>query len=280
MPPISGQTLGDICRRLSATVERPLGKGAFKEAFLIQRNTGRFALKIAALSPSLRDRFDRESKALQQCDHRAIAKLFENFVHEDGGNAFWVSVEEYLGAGTLEQRLARSPMSASEVRALGLVLLEALDHLKARQFVHRDIKPANILFRDESTPVLTDFGIVRILGAPSLTADFLMQGPGTPLFAAPEQLHNDKALIDWRTDQFGLALVLALAALGEHPFQPPGASPREAIIAVAARVPLSADVAARLDELKLGVLRKALEPWPIGRYADPAEMIEALRKEG
>ncbi|MGO4780240.1 serine/threonine protein kinase, partial [Lysobacter sp. 2RAB21] len=113
-----------------------------------------------------------------------------------------------MPGGTLEAKLLTRSISPDEVRYIGLCLADVLDHLNDRRLVHRDIKPANILFAsDGQTPILTDFGVVRVLDQPSLTRDFVGFGPGTPAYAAPEQLNNEKQLIDWRTDQFGLAVV-------------------------------------------------------------------------
>jgi serine/threonine protein kinase len=271
--------LARICRQLKAKIKRPLGQGASKEAFLIKRGSGRYALKVATPSGGMVERFDRESRALTQCNHPNIAKLIESFAITEAGVTYWVGVEEYLPRGTLGERLAKGLMEPNKVRALGIALLGALEHMRGLNFVHRDIKPANILFRTGAVPVLTDFGIVRILGEPSVTHDFLMQGPGTPLFAAPEQLHNEKALIDWRTDQFDLALVLSMAALGRHPFQPVAGTQQDAIIAVANRERIAQHVQDELRALKLSGLSRAMEPWPIQRYAEPKDMLEALKRK-
>jgi len=86
--------------------------------------------------------------------------------------------------------------------------------------VHRDIKPANIMFKEGlETPVLVDFGIVRDLAATSLTQTWSPIGPGTPFFASPEQLNNEKHLIDWRSDQFSLGVTLYFARTARHPYQ-------------------------------------------------------------
>lgn len=277
MNPVPPDALKEICSRLSVTLDQDIGAGAFKQAFLVQRGGARFALKVARVSAGNRERFQRESAALRACTHVGIATLHESVIVTVGPDDYWVSVEEYLAHGTLEARLVGGPLDANEVLRLGRLLIEAVGHLSSHRFVHRDIKPANILFRDAATPVLTDFGVVRMLDAPTITADFLMQGPGTPFFAAPEQLRNEKTLIDWRTDQFGLAVVLAFAATGIHPFQPGGTTdPMEAVRAVAARAPLAAAFAARLDGLGLGGLKRSLGVWPHQRYPMPDDMLRAF----
>lgn len=276
MNPVQPEALEEICKQLDAQLDRELGRGAFKQAFLILRGGNPFALKVARVSGANPQRFERETEALKRCSHESIATLYESRLMGHGSDFFWVSVEEYLGHGTLETRLAAGPLPSAEVRRLGGLLARAVEHMAERGFVHRDIKPANILFRDQTMPVLTDFGIVRILGEPSLTGDFAMQGPGTPFFAAPEQLHNDKVLIDWRTDQFDLALVLAFIALGRHAFLPPGGDERDAIEAVAARKTIAPEVIVELQRMGLGALQQALAPWPFQRYATPAQMLHAL----
>jgi serine/threonine protein kinase len=147
--------------------------------------------------------------------------------------------------------------------------------LRDRNLVHRDIKPANILFRTSETAVLTDFGIVRMLDAPSLTQDFLPQGPGTPLYASAEQLLNEKELIDWRTDQFCLALVLAQGILGWLPFAPENDA-MLAIARVAKRECLPADSRNGLIKSEFSALVKALAPWPAQRHRFPRDFKTAL----
>jgi len=128
-----------------------------------------------------------------------------------------------------------------------------------------------------SDPVLTDFGIVRILGEHSLTQDFMAQGPGTPMYAAPEQLLNEKSSIDWRTDQFGLALVLSELILGHHAFlEAPHVNVRDAILAVANKSVLPARSRELLESRGFGCLVKALSPWPVQRYRKQADFQKAL----
>lgn len=267
----------EICRQLNATLIRSLGAGAFKHAYLIERGEELFALKVAPVSGDLRARFEREITALRGCDHPAIAKILASDLVVLGGNEYWIIVEEYLSHGTLTDLAANTPLSQEDIRRLGITLAGALAHLSERKFVHRDIKPANILFRTPPEPVLTDFGIVRMLGEQSLTQDFMAQGPGTPMYAAPEQLLNEKCAIDWRTDQFGLALVLAEQLLGHHAYLPDNHSNvRDAVMLVANRQPLPTGSRDRLAAKGFGCLVKAMSPWPVQRFRRPDEFLRAL----
>jgi serine/threonine protein kinase len=268
-----------LCTAISASLIRPIANGAFKQAFLIEKSGQARALKIARISDGLRSRFERETEALRGCSHPSIATLHDCFSYADGEVVYWVTIEEYLAGGTLDTRRQLAAISHHELRAIGIALAEALAHLHERGLVHRDIKPANILFREDMSPVLTDFGLVRVLDATSLTEDFVFQGPGTPFYAAPEQLNNDKASIDWRTDQFGLAVVLTECGLGYHPYSLPGMTRQEVVLSVAGYDDLPSTTAEELKKVGFGGLIRALQPWPISRYRWPSDLIRALSGE-
>lgn len=268
-----------LCQQNGFEFRGLLGRGAFKSVYLAVNNGTQFALKIAT-SVGGADRFIREVVALKDCSHPSIAKLYHSFAYDHGGHQFLVVYEEYLAGGTFEAGLKQWQITPDAVRTVGLGLAAALDHMHDRRLVHRDIKPANIMFRggEATRPVLTDFGIVRMLDQPTLTHAFMQMGPGTPAYAAPEQLNNDKALIDWRTDQFGLSIVLGECLLGHHPWLVAGKSIQDAIFAVAARQEMPAVNAQRLHQLRFSSLTQSLRVWPVARYRKPSEFIDALQR--
>jgi serine/threonine-protein kinase len=51
--------------------------------------------------------------------------------------------------------------------------------------VHRDIKPSNILLPKPDWPLLTDFGLAKIVGGSQLTQSGTIAG--TPAHMSPEQ---------------------------------------------------------------------------------------------
>lgn len=266
----------EVCQRLTLDLQGVLGSGAFKRAYLANTGADSIALKVAPIVGSI-NRLLREVDALRGCAHPNIASLLDAFPINVGAKDYWIVLERFVPGGTLEARLQNGPMDGSEVQAIGIALGGALEHLHERRLVHRDIKPANVLFdADGRTPVLTDFGVVRILDMPSLTRDFMGFGPGTPAYAAPEQLNNEKALIDWRTDQFDLAVVLSECLLGRHPFMAAGGSIHAAIIEVASRHPLPDETRSALEAQGFGCLIRALSPWPVSRYRRPIDFVAAL----
>ena len=267
----------ELCKQRGYSFKGQLGKGAFKSAYLVETTEGPQALKLALVSGAP-DRLIREAAALLTCSHPSIAKLYEAFPHSHDKLMLWVVREEYLAGGTLEQRLQGQLLAPDVVRQVGVCLAEVIQHLQEKRLVHRDIKPANVLFRDDPlVPVLTDFGVVRMLDEPTLTRAFMGMGPGTPAYAAPEQLNNEKALIGWRTDQFGLAVVLAECLTGHHPYMPAGGSLHDAIAAAAAKAQPQPWCIDELRAFGFGCLEQALQPWPVSRYRKPDEFIAALR---
>jgi serine/threonine protein kinase len=146
--------------------------------------------------------------------------------------------------------------------------------------VHRDLKPENIMFRDTgNSPVIVDFGLVRDLQATSVTASWAMRGPGTPYFASAEQLNNEKQMIDWRSDQFGLGVTMIIALTGRHPYEHVGDSPADVVGQVADRTAPAPDVIAECRKEGWNALVKMVQPWPISRFRTPQQLIDALVQE-
>lgn len=273
-----------ICERENLALHEHVPGGAFKHVFRVETATGQsLALKIIE-GPSTTGRTEREIDALRRCDHVNIAKLIKVGDCPDRKGTISYILEEYLSGGTLTSRCRdRGRLSISETAALGGALIEAIAHIASLGLVHRDIKPDNVMFRsDGCSPVLVDFNLVRDLSAASLTQSWLNQGPGTPYFAAPEQLNNQKALIDWRTDQFSLGVTLCHAHLGVHPYQHPSEpqlSP-QTVERVATRGERNRTLLETLGRAGLTCLEKMTNAWPVQRYRQPHELQLAWKSMG
>jgi serine/threonine protein kinase len=250
--------------------------GTFKETFQVQAADGTpYALKVYK-STSRSEREQREIDAMQRCSHPNIARLIGLDTFAIGTRQHPYLLEEFIGGGSLGQHLdAGKAFNPKEIHNIGLALIEAVVHIAGQDLVHRDIKPDNIVFREDGvTPVIIDFGLVRDLTALSLTGTSAHRGPGSPFFAAPEQLNNEKRSQGWRTDQFGLGITLAYCALGRHPFAY-GADQHDAISNVMRkRSPNPAAVSA-LRAVGLTALPRLFEPHPVRRYTD----LDTLRTE-
>lgn len=274
----------EIARKIAAqhklTFIRPSGEGAFKHTFQVSTASGEaLALKIFK-SAILTERTEREIEAMQRCQHPNIARVLALGQFDDGGETFVFSAEEFLGGGSLGERLARGLMNRNAFYPTALQLADALAHIAGLDLVHRDLKPANIMFRDTGdTPVIVDFGLVRDLNASSVTASWTMRGPGTPYFASAEQLNNEKQMIDWRSDQFGLGVTFIMALTGRHPYEHAGDTADVVVGRVADRKALAPDVVAECHTQGWNALVKMVQPWPVSRYRTPADLMTALTQE-
>jgi serine/threonine protein kinase/Tol biopolymer transport system component len=179
--------------------------------------------------PELRQRFEREAKAISALQHPNICVLHD-IGSQDGMDYL---VMEYVEGETLAHRLLRGPMPMQQVLKLGVEIADALDKAHHAGLVHRDIKPANIMLTRAGAKLL-DFGLAKPVGLQAaslmpatvnsaLTA--MTQGQpltqegmivGTYQYMAPEQIEAGHT--DARTDLFALGCVLYEAALGRAAF--------------------------------------------------------------
>lgn len=255
------------------------GMGAFKETYKATLTDGSLvALKVVDRERINEVRTEREIEALKRCNTPRIAKLLDRRTHQtNNGKTYDIVIEEFLDAGSLEPRLSANSMTETQILHVAHGLALALKDLHPLHLVHRDIKPANVMFRTGSDdPVLVDFGLVRDLKQTSLTLSWLPHGPGTPFYAPPEQLNNDKTLIDWRSDQFAIGVLVGTALTGRHPYQSKGMSPTDAIYGVSERCEIAPEFIVAMKERGLDSLIRMVRQWPVQRYPHPDALIAAI----
>lgn len=110
-------------------------------------------------SPRESVRFRSEADNIARLHHPNIIQIFD--VGEDNGQTYFSL--EFAEGGTLEQRLLEQPLPPREAAALVESLAQAVQHAHEHHIVHRDLKPANVLFHADGRPVITDFGLAKLL---------------------------------------------------------------------------------------------------------------------
>ncbi|HVU00308.1 MAG TPA: serine/threonine-protein kinase [Polyangiaceae bacterium] len=171
-----------------------------------------------AFDPEVRARFCAEADMLRRVEHPHVVRLKDDG-WTDSGLPFLVL--EFLEGEPLRDRIRRGPMPLGDCVRIAGQIGEALAAAHARAIVHRDVKPANIfLCTDEDGRVhakLLDFGISKELDSdvPESAGEGLL---GTPEYMAPEQANGCNDLVDARTDQYALALVLYEMLTRQRPF--------------------------------------------------------------
>ncbi len=162
-----------------------------------------------------RERFQKEVNELVRLEHPNIARILAQGEHDD--IPFFVL--QFLGGGSLEDRLAHAEAGLSEAESFGWLstIAQTLDFVHARGVVHRDVKPANILFDEAGHVFLSDFGVVKALDDEDLALTLDGAGVGSPKYMAPEQAIGHT--VDGRADQYALASTLYESLTGKTPYE-------------------------------------------------------------
>lgn len=132
-----------------------------------------------------RKRLDSEIEAMRELRGACAVEIY----HADTGAQRPYYVMEYVALGDFRHRLARS-RSSQTLLSLYLKICQCVQTCHDHGITHRDLKPENVLFRRPGRPVLADFGICKIGDRDLGTMRTEMERRGTPLYMAPEQLHD------------------------------------------------------------------------------------------
>ncbi len=159
-------------------------------------------------------RFRREAKVLANLSHPNIVKVFDYGEYE--GSPYLVM--DYIQGGTLKDLLKGKPLRWQKSVQITIQVARALEAAHKQGILHRDIKPSNILMANDRDPMLSDFGIAKIVGGEGETETSLTDtgmGIGTPDYMAPEQ---GVGIADERSDIYALGVVLYQLVTGRLPF--------------------------------------------------------------
>ena len=188
-------------------IQRPLGREVALKMMLVEALAGDGAL----------ERFAREARVVQGLEHPHTVRLYDFGTTKEG---MPFSVFELLRGPTLEQEIARGPLTPHRVGRVASQVLKSLMEAHVKGIVHRDIKPSNILLLDYSGEKdfvkVLDFGVARPIVAPTPREAITHAGQiiGTPAYMAPEQVHE--GAIGPATDLYALGLVMAEALTGKQ----------------------------------------------------------------
>ena len=232
--------------------------------------------------PDLRERFEREARAVSSLNHARICALYD--VGEQDGIQFLVM--EYLDGETLAKRIHRGPLPLEEALRYAAEIADALDKAHRQGIVHRDLKPGNVMITKSGTKLL-DFGLARLKQAnatPVFSSNSLptnvsaLTGQGTILgtlqYMAPEQLEGKDA--DARTDIFAFGSLIYEMVTGRPAFE--GKSQVSLIAAILEREPapitaLQPTSPRSLDRL----IRRCLAKDPDERWQTAADLCAELK---
>jgi serine/threonine protein kinase len=214
MSNLIGQSLGryQILEQLGeggmATVYKAFDARLERDVAIKIIRTDQFA---PAVLERILKRFEREAKALARLTHPNIVGVIDYGEHE--GAPYLVM--PYLPGGTLKQYLGK-PMPWQDAVHILLPVAQALEYAHEHNIIHRDIKPSNILLTEKGQPMLSDFGIAKILESDeTATLTGTGVGVGTPEYMAPEQWTGHAGL---QSDIYSLGVVFYELITGRKPY--------------------------------------------------------------
>ncbi|MFM9964828.1 MAG: bifunctional serine/threonine-protein kinase/formylglycine-generating enzyme family protein [Planctomycetaceae bacterium] len=200
--------------------------------------------------PGMVERLMEEATAVARLNHPHVVTLHNREADQHGK----FLVMEFVDGPNLLQLLKQSGGKLSveqAVRYIGQVGA-ALQAAHDAGILHRDVKPSNVLVNQADIAKLADFGLARINDGRGLTQ--AGDGPGTPVYMAPEQ-HHHPPTVSQQSDQYSLAATLYQLVTGRSPLRI-----REQAI----------------PESMRDVLLRALEEEPQERFPSVADFIQAL----
>ncbi|HUM96354.1 MAG TPA: serine/threonine-protein kinase [Chitinophagaceae bacterium] len=187
-------------------------------------------------------------------------------------------IEDYIEGATLREAM-KNFSNVEQIFSLLLSLTKGLSIIWDRNIVHRDLKPENIIIRKNGMPCIIDLGIARFLDLESLTKTISPVGPCTPIYASPEQLTNNKNVIDHRTDFFGLGIIALELFLGVHPFDPTYLENHFSIVEnILQNKYLVETKQVKRDDRMVELASRTLQPQPFNRFRNYQLLQSFLEK--
>ncbi len=192
------------------------GSGSTAKVYVaIQKSLSRqVALKV--MHPRLASDEERVSRFLHEgringnLSHANIVPI-----HNIGtvNDMHYISME-YMPWGNLRRHL-ETKLELDWIFEIIKQIALALSYSHEHGFIHRDIKPENILFRDENSAVLSDFGIADELE--HRTEIISKSNQGTPKYICPDLIRSSP--IGPSSDIYSLGVVFFEMLTGNPPYE-------------------------------------------------------------
>jgi len=251
-----------------------IGRGISCTVYIAERiqDSLTVAIKILdrsmALDPEHLQRFIREGKLVSEIDSPHVVQIFE----QGFTNKYGYIAMEFFGRGSLKERIDDGVLSLDDTFACLNSIARGLKAIHKVGIVHRDLKPANVMFREDGTLALADFGISKHVseGFELTTAGTVI---GTPHYLSPEQAEGLPA--DQRSDLYALGVMLYEMLTGKKPYHGDTVS---ALIFqhLHAPIPKLPEDCTELQPL----LAKLMAKNPDDRFSSTAELLNLLTDMG
>ncbi|PTY03356.1 serine/threonine protein kinase [Verrucomicrobia bacterium LW23] len=254
-------------------LERQIGQGGMGAVYLGKDTILKRKVAIKLLKTELVEdekfisTFLFEAQITASLNHPNIVQVYA--FGEQRGTYYLVM--EHIPGGSLDDKILNNgSVSEQEGLEIGIAIAAGLNFAHQRGLIHRDIKPGNILFGEDGTPKVVDFGLSLAYDSEDHFAGEIW---GTPYYVAPEKLEHKPE--DWRSDLYSLGTTLFHAMTGRPPYE--AEDPTEVamkhlsgnIVSIRAFVPTISSQTAH-------AISKSIARYPEDRSASYEEFIEQL----
>ena len=213
-----GHSLGARIRIPGIKVLRLIGEGGMARVYLASREGDDEPLVVKILRPEVLsnrtalERFMEEYSLVERIQSRHVARIYGHGNVDE--HAYLVM--EFFEGGDLNRRLDGQPLAVPEAMRVFRDLMLALGEIHEKGILHRDLKPQNLMFREDGTLAILDFGIAKQIDA---TIDRTNAGEilGTPRYMSPEQVQG--RVLDLRTDIYSAGVLLFQMLTGRHLYE-------------------------------------------------------------
>lgn len=214
-------------------------------------------------------RLREEARVAASVNHPNVIQVFSSGT--DHGQ-FYV-VMELVDHGTLDDLIEkRNRLTEEQVLQSGIQVAKGLRAAYRQGLIHRDVKPANILFVDEQTAKISDFGLA---GAATQESEVREEIWGTPYYVAPERLNN--APEDFRSDIYSLGATLFHAVAGKAPIE--GDTNSAVVLLDLKSRPLDLHtIAPDVSAATASVFQRMIVPDPARRFSSYDELMSEMER--
>jgi serine/threonine protein kinase len=238
--------------------EKDLGSGGFGKVFLAKEKVSNRLVAIKQLlnkNKSEQEDIIHEIETISKFDNPNIVTYYHHFWEDE----VLYLVMEYCSGGSLRDKLASNSITNSETIEWIQTLASCLRIIHKKGIIHHDIKPDNIVFSQNGTIKIADFGVAN-------------RDIGTRAYMSPEAFSWDvDSRKDPRIDIYALGVTLMELLSKKNPFL--GLS-REEIIEKhqSADFPIQ-----QLPNWQQEIILKAINKTPELRFQFMIELEEALK---
>ena len=185
--------------------QKALGEGGFGKVFLAREKISKRFVAIKQLKSTDKQNQEdiiHEIEVVSKFENPNIVAYYHHFWQDE--QLFLVM--EYCSGGSLRDKMKLKNIVATDILNWLQTLAQSLHIVHKKGIIHHDIKPDNILFSENGTIKISDFGIANT-------------GAGTRAYMSPEALNWDTtAKADPRVDIYAIGVTMMELLAGKNPF--------------------------------------------------------------